>query len=160
MSDKENELIQSDAVPSTSSQISKRSSDDIVRRDIVNNNLQLNQARTSNTFIRGTNIHHGDIHFHQAPQTTQLVLSPRQFDDMVRKEKEMYLKTESIAEMLRSAEPLSSKYLDIFAESFGERYEQVPILLNIHSLDIERMKVDHFNKGGSREVRMIVKVVK
>lgn len=154
MSDKENELLQSDAVPSTSSQIAKRSNNDSVSAKVVNNNLQVNQARTHNIIIRGNNIQHGDIHYHQTPQTSQVVLSQSQFVEMAKKEKEIYRKTESIAEMIRSTEPLNEKILDIFAENFGKRYEQVPILLNINRLDFERMKVDHFNRGGSREVMM------
>lgn len=152
MSDKENELMQRDAVPSTSTQIAERSKDDSVTAKVVNNSLQLNQANTRNVIIRGNNIHHGDVHYHHPPQTKQLVLPSKELLRMIDHEKNIYLKTESISKMAKSTERLSEKYLDIFAANFGQRYEQVPILLNIESLDIERMNVDHFNRGGSREV--------
>lgn len=155
MSDKEN-----DAVSVSNLQVAKRSiENNLVQSGVgevvaVNNNsnsLTLNRSQTQNICYnisgKGT-VHIGNVQYFMPPQvsTTRNLVARRD------KSEAKFLKTHSISEMMRSTEPLNEKYLDIFAESFGERYEQVPILLNVNSLDVERMKVDHFNRGGSREV--------
>jgi hypothetical protein len=152
-------MNQLDAVPSTSLEIVKDERNQIAEQNVVqnNNNLQINSSTTQTAVIniQGNGIHIGsNIQIFGSSKST----SPSSAHHLALEEIKIR-KTRSISELLKSTEPLTGKYLDIFAENFGERWEQVPVLLEIDKLKVERMYVDHNNRGGSREVISLIFIV-
>lgn len=146
--------MQSDAVPTSNLQIAQRSNDNVEIVNNNNNNFLVTNSNSRNIHynIQGNGIHIGNVQFFTAPPQIHRTVSSRNNHEPIAHTSRFFKKTTTICAMLKSTEPLSAKYLDIFAESFGKRWEQVPILLKINDLEVERMKVDYFNKGGSREV--------
>lgn len=167
MSDKENELMEKDAMAleEVKGEMVKRSSDGSLTRSngaqSVVNSLVVNSS-TSNAvnyvFNNGSGIQIGNTyHLNWSPGTAQPSSSSATSADQQAVEAKIYRKTRTIAELMNSTERLTEQYLDIFSEYFGDRYQQLPILLNIEDLFFKRMQVDHFPNGGTKEVtRMIL----
>lgn len=179
MSDKENELLERDAVALVEKcgQIVKRSSDTNLVSNSANNsvnNLLVNNSSTNslgfnirncngvqigNVFnisgcIPGLNRGSGN-NLIDSSSTYNAPLQPICSASQIQEEAKVYRKTRTISELMKSTEQLNEQYLDIFAENFGNRYLQLPILLQIDDLFVQRMHVDYFHSGQSREVRLI-----
>lgn len=150
MSDKENEQ---DAVAMVKNlPIAKRSSDiNLVRNS---NSVNSSTSHSVNVSVQGTGIHIGNNYVYnlstclpQPANQPQLTISKPE------EEAKIYKKTRSVAELKKSIEHLNEEYLDIFSRNFGDRYKEVFILLEIDSLFVDRMYVDHF-QNGSGEVKI------
>jgi hypothetical protein len=162
MSDKENESLERDAMALVEKnlQIAKRSNDTNIVRSNANNSVNNLLVNSSTSHAVNFNIQNSsgiqignsitlNCWAPGAQQPPQPVCSATQQAEEAR----VYRKTRSIAELMKSTEPLSEIYLDIFSENFGDRYLQLPILLGIDDLFVQRMHVDYFQSGKSQEVR-------
>lgn len=74
-------------------------------------------------------------------------------------EKNVYQKTATILEMMKSKERIPNELLDFIAGSFGDRWNEVTDLLQIPDLFVDRMIIDHKNSGGIKEVKTCLSVV-
>lgn len=67
-------------------------------------------------------------------------------------EKRAYVKTETIAEMMKSEEMISNALLDFTANSFGHRWKDLTIALKISDLEVEGAIEDFKADGGNKGV--------
>lgn len=70
-------------------------------------------------------------------------------------EKNVYQKTATISEMMKSNERIPNDLLDFIAGSFGDRWNEVTSLLQIPDLFVDRMLIDHKDAGGIKEVKNV-----
>lgn len=150
------------ALGERSMQVAKKSESSLTRNGGANslqNNLLVNNSTNNEVIFNIQNsagVHIGNsFHLNWTPGCPQV---PAQLSsaNQIAEEAKVYRKTRSVAELMRSTEPLSEPYLDIFSENFGDRYLQLPILLQIDDLFVQRMKEDYFHSGQSREVSEIL----
>lgn len=157
MSDKENELLERDAMAIV--QITKKSSDTNLMRSNANNSVNNLLVKSSTNHAVSYNINNssgiqiGNTFNLSWTPGAQPSSQPHSSAIQQAEEARVYRKTRSISDLMKSIEHLSEQYLDIFAENFGDRYLQLPILLGIDDLFVQRMHVDYFHSGQSREVR-------
>lgn len=161
MSDKENESVERDAMALVEKNlhvVKKSSETNLVQSNATNNLVNNLLVNTSTNNAVNVNIQNSsgiqigntiNLCLTAGPQIPQLTSSANQQAE----EAKVYRKTRSVSELMKSTEQLNEQYLDIFAENFGDRYLQLPILLGIDDLFVQRMHVDYFHSGQSREVR-------
>ncbi|CRL02395.1 CLUMA_CG015242, isoform A, partial [Clunio marinus] len=119
-----------------------------------NNNATLTSQNNSTAVINIENcngIHFGmimNVGFNRTPDNVDKQMKPLNVGD----EQNIYMKTPTIKEMMESKEPLSPIFLNIVSEEFGSRWREFLILLQIDTLFVDRMREDHFDKGGTSEV--------
>lgn len=67
-------------------------------------------------------------------------------------EKKAFVKTDTISEMMRSEEVISNALLDFIAKSFGHRWKELTIFLDISELDVEEAIEDFKAAEGNKGV--------
>lgn len=164
MADNSNNLLEQDAVPTTS-QVARRSPDNEIIESIStptgNNSMVLsNQTNTGAvlTFEKCSGITLGTvINMGWAPGMANgnkwSMESPSKAP--VVKAEDKIGKTPTIKKMMDSDEQLSPAFLDMVSGNFGSRWRDFTILLNIDYLFVDRMYEDHFGHGGTKEVSLL-----
>lgn len=161
MSDKENELLECDALPVDELRIVNCDASQVanISNSVTNNNMLVSaQSNTAANFTfegcNGVTIGNVMTLFNPgwSPGSSSSSAVARTNQDVA--DESIYKRTPTINEMMRSEQPLNDKYLDIFCQNFGEKWQAVPVLLGINDLFVERMREDYFNNHGTGEVKL------
>lgn len=156
-------LLELDAVP-TSSAVANSGALDVnaLVNQTLNQNMVFQQRNaTANFTINnssgisfGTLIEiSGNQMEHQAPHGNNFQPPARHGPNRLAIERTIYRKTPTIKAMMESEDVAGPSFLDLVAGNLGRRWKDFTVLIEPNIMFTERMEVDYFDRGGTKEVR-------